>query len=164
MAYALQPMLRIRGMREDRAQTELAAARRVRLQAEQLLKQKQEARSQFEATKEERRDRIFNQVIGKVVTRQDLNDIRGEVTKIDEQAVLLEQDERKAEDHLQKKDEEVEAARLAHVMAAKDLMKITEHRKAWEEEDRKMLEMLADAEMEEFTGRKLLSDDDDTFD
>jgi len=164
MAYELQPMLRIRGMREDRAQTELAGARRSRRQAEQILEQKQERRSQFEATKEERRDQLFGKVIGKPVTLDELNDVRSEVSQIDEQSVLLEQDEHKAADVLQTKEEAVKNAHNAFVLAAKDLAKIEEHRKAWDEEDRKMQEMRADSEMEEFTGRKLVSDDDDSFD
>ena len=164
MAYELQPMLRIRGMREDRAQTALAGARRARKQAEMLLEQKQEKRAKFEETKEERRDGIFNTIMGRSVTLQDVDEVRTSVSQIDEQSVLLEQDERKAEDNLKTKEEAVEAARVVYVTAAKDLAKIEEHRKAWDEEDRKMREMLADAEMEEFTGRKLVSDDDDTFD
>ena len=102
--------------------------------------------------------------MGRPVSLQDINDVRCSVSQIDEQAVLLEQDERQAEDRLKTKEQEVETARVEHVLAAKDLAKIEEHRKAWDEEDRKLREMLADAEMEEFTGRKLVSDDDDSFD
>ena len=49
-------------------------------------------------------------------------------------------------------------------MAVKNKAKIDQHKMAWEEEERKLQEMRADAEMEEFTGRRLVSDDDDTFD
>lgn len=164
MAYTLQPMIKIRDMREDRAQTALARARRARVLAEQVLVAKAEKREKFEATKEERRDEIFGTVMGKVVSLDSLNDVRCAVTRIDEEAVLLEQDERKAADELEVKTQAADEAHGVYATAAKDLAKIQEHRKAWEEEDRKMQEMRADAEMEEFTGRKLVSDDDDTFD
>ncbi len=164
MAYTLQPMIRIRGMREDRAQTALAGARRARAQAERILEQKTEKRIQYEETKDARRDRLFDTVMGRPVSLDALNDVRSAVSAIDEEGVLLEQDERKAADELQVKEEEAEAAHIVYAAAAKNLAKIQEHRKAWEEEDRKMLEMLADAEMEEFAGRKLVSEDDDTFD
>lgn len=164
MAYTLQPMIKIRDMREDRAQTVLAHARRARVQAEQALEVKAEKRAKFEATKETRRDEIFGTVMGKVVSLDSLNDVRCAVTRIDEEAVLLEQDERKAADELEVKTQAAKEAHGHYVAAAKDLAKIQEHRKAWEEEDRKMQEMRADAELEEFTGRKLVSDDDDTFD
>lgn len=164
MAYKLQPMLKIRDMREDRAQTALASARRARVKAELVLEEKAEKRKKYEETKEERRDKIFDTIIGKVVSMDKINDVRCAVTRIDEEGVLLEQDERKAADVVEEKTKEAEAAHGQYVAAAKDLAKIQEHRKAWEEEDRKMQEMLADAEMEEFSGRKLVSEDDDTFD
>ena len=164
MAYTLQPLITIRDMREDRAQTVLARARRERAQAERILETKTETRAKFEATKEARRDEIFGRVMGKVVSLDSLNDVRCAVTRIDEEAVLLEQDERKAADDVAVKTQAAESAHGQYVAAAKDLAKIEEHRRAWDEEDRKMQELRADAEMEEFTGRKLVSDDDDTFD
>lgn len=164
MAYTLQPLITIRDMREDRAQTVLARARRERAQAERILATKTETRAKFEATKEARRDEIFGRVMGKVVSLDSLNDVRCAVTRIDEEAVLLEQDERKAADDVAVKTQAAESAHGQYVAAAKDLAKIEEHRRAWDEEDRKMQELCADAEMEEFTGRKLVSDDDDTFD
>ena len=164
MAYTLQPMIKIRDMREDRAQTALAQARRARVQAEQVWEAKTEKRDKFEETKEERRDEIFKTVMGQVVSLDTLDEVRFAVGRIDEEAVLLEQDQRKAADELEAKAQAAEVAHGQFVAAAKDLAKIQEHRKAWEEEDRKMQEMRADAEMEEFTGRKLVSEDDDTFD
>ena len=164
MAYTLQPMIKIRDMREDRAQTALAQARRARVQAEQVWEAKTEKRDKFEETKEERRDEIFKTVMGQIVSLDTLDEVRFAVGRIDEEAVLLEQDQRKAADELEAKAQAAEVAHGQFVAAAKDLAKIQEHRKAWEEEDRKMQEMRADAEMEEFTGRKLVSEDDDTFD
>lgn len=164
MAYTLQPMIKIRDMREDRAQTALAQARRARVQAEQVWEAKTEKRDKFEETKEERRDEIFKTVMGQVVSLDTLDEVRFAVGRIDEEAVLLEQDQRKAADELEAKAQAAEVAHGQFVAAAKDLAKIQEHRKAWEEEDRRMQEMRADAEMEEFTGRKLVSEDDDTFD
>ena len=51
-------------------------------------------------------------------------------------------------------------------IASKNKAKIDQHRLAWEEEDRKMQEMLEDAEMEEFTGKKVMGtrEDDDSLD
>ena len=164
MAYELQSMLKIRGMREDRAQTELAGARSARAVAERTLEEKMDERAQFEETKEERRDRVFDAVMGRVVTMEELDSARAAVSRIDEQGVLLKEAEDRAADEFKRKDEAAEGARLKYVSAAKERSKIEEHRRAWEIEDRKMQEMLADAEMEEFTGRKMVADDDDTFD
>ena len=166
MAYALQSMLKIRGMRQDRAQTELAGARVARAAAERELVEKAETRRKFEETKEERRDKIFETVIGRVVSMDELDRARSAVSRIDEEGMLLLEAEHQAEHLLQKRDEETEAARVKFAVASKNKAKIDEHKSAWEEEDRKMQEMLADAEMEEFVGKKLMgtSEDDDSLD
>lgn len=164
MAYALESMLKIRAMREDRAATELTGARRARTAAERVLEQKAEARATFETTKEERRDRLYAAVIGQVVSMDDLDRVRGAVTSIDEEGVLLEEAENQAKSDLEKKDQSARVAKVHFTAAVKNKAKIDQHRQAWEEEDRKLQEMRADAEMEEFTGRRLVSDDDDTFD
>ncbi len=164
MAYALQSMLKIRIMREDRAQTELTGARRARAAAEEELEHKKDDRREYERTKDERRDKVYDAVIGRVVKMDDLDKARDAVTKIDEEGVLLEEAERKAKVVFDKRDEEAEGARVRYVVATKNLAKIEQHKLAWEEEDRKMQEMRADAEMEEFTGRKMTDDDDDSFD
>lgn len=164
MAYQLQSMLKIRGMRQDRAQTELAGARVARKAAERELDERREKREKFDETKEERRDAAFDTVIGRVVSMDEIDSVRSAVSRIDEEGMLLEEAEHKAQDDFNKKDAAAEGARVRFVAATKEKAKIDQHRKAWEEEDRKMQEMLADAEMEEFTGRKMTSDDDDTFD
>lgn len=164
MAYALQSMLKIRVMREDRAQTELTGARRARAVAEEELEEKKKELAKFEETKEERRDKVYDAVIGRVCSMEDLDKARDAVTKIDEEGMLLEEAKLKAKTNYDKKDEEAEGARVRYVAAMKNLSKIEEHKKAWEEIDRKEQQMREDAEMEEFTGRKMTDDDDDSFD
>lgn len=164
MAYALQSMLKIRAMREDRAGTELTGARRARTAAEQVRDEKAQAQAEFEATKDERRDRIYDAVMGRVVSMDDLDRARDAVTKIDEEGLLLAEAERQAEEALEKRAAEAEAAHVRYISAAKNKAKIDQHRLAWEAEDRRQQEMLADAEMDEFTGRKMIADDDDSFD
>lgn len=164
MAYALESMLKIRAMREDRAGTELTGARRARHAAERVLEEKKAAYQDYIVTKDQRRDKIYEAVVGHTVTMDDLDKARDAVTKIDEEGVLLEEAERQAGAEFEKKDREAEGARVRFVSATKQKAKIDQHKLAWEEEDRKQQEMRADAEMEEFTGRKMISDDDDTFD
>ena len=164
MAYALESMLKIRAMREDRAGTELTGARRAKTAAEHVLAEKAEARVSFEATKEARRDSLYGTVMGQVVSMDDLDRVRSAVTSIDEEGVLLEEAESRAKADLEKKDQAAQSAKVRYTVAVKNKAKIDQHKLAWEEEDRKLQEMRADAEMEEFTGRRLVSDDDDTFD
>ncbi len=164
MAYALNDMLKIRAMREDRAGTELTGARRARSAAERVRDEKAETRRRFDATKDERRDRIYDAVMGRVVSRDDLDRARAAVTRIDEEAMLLAEAERQAQAELAKRDRAAEAAHVRFVAASRKKAKIDQHRLAWEQEDRRMQEMRADAEMDEFTGRRMTADDDDSFD
>ena len=164
MAYELESMLAIRAMREDRAGTELTGARRAKVAAEHALEEKADARAAFEATRESRRDKLYAAVMGQVVSLDDLDRVRGAVTSIDEEGVLLEEAENRARTDLEKKDHAASAAKIRYTAAVRNKAKIDQHRLAWEEEERKLQEMIADAEMEEFTGRRLVGDDDDSLD
>ena len=164
MGYALESMRKIRTMREERAGTELTGARRARAAAERERDEKAEARAQFEATKDVRRDRIYAAVMGRRVTRDDLDRAREAVTRIDEEGMLLEEAERAAQATLETRDREADAAKVRYVAAARNKAKIEQHRHAWEEEDRRLQELRADMELEAFTGRRLTGDDDDSLD
>lgn len=155
MAYPLQSMLRIREMREDRAATDLTRARMARAEAERVRDEKHESRMKFEDTREERRDRIFATVIGRPVSLDELNQTRQAVQSIDEEAMLLLEAERKAENTLQEKTNEAEGARVRYVVAGINKEKIELHKDVWSEEERVERERAEDLEMEEFTGRKL---------
>ena len=147
MGYALESMRKIRTMREERAGTELTGARRARAAAERERDEKAEAA-----------------VMGRRVTRDVLDRAREAVTRIDEEGVLLEEAERAAQATLETRDREADAAKVRYAAAARNKAKIEQHRHVWEEEDRRLQELRADMELEEFTGRRLTSDDDDTFD
>ena len=161
MAYALQSMLKIREMREDRAQAELVGAKAVRAQAEQELLKCSDRRLQYDAEKEARRDRVYEAVIGRTVKMDDLDRARDAVTQIDEEGVLLMRAEHQAEDVFKQKDAAAEKARVLLAAATRNKEKITLHRQVWEEEDRRQREMLADAEMDEFAEIRRRGDNDD---
>lgn len=154
MDYPLQSMLKIRVMREDRAGSALTAARRARKVAADDLDAKRGERARYLETREERRDRLYDQVMGRCVKLDDLDMVRDAVTRVDEEGVLLEQAEQRAEDELKAKEREAETARVNFVGASRNRMKIDEHRNIWVEEMRREEERAADAEMEEFTGKK----------
>ena len=160
MAYPLKSMIRIRAMREDRAATDLTRARRARSAAERTLREKSEKRERYEETKEARRDRVYDAVIGRAVRIETLDMARDAVNRIDEEGVLLEEDEKKAERDLEVRTREASAARVRYVAAQKNKQKIELHREVWEEEDRREQERIADTELEEFTGKRQETEDD----
>ena len=164
MSYTLQPLLRIRVMREDRAGKDLVAARHAREAAQTELDARKRKLHAYAQTKEVRRDRVFDTIIGRPVPRDEIDRVRTAISQIDEEGVLLTDGVRRAEADLETKEQETDKAHGRFVAAVKERAKVSQHREIWMEEDRRMQELRADAEMEEFTGRKMTDDDSDDFD
>lgn len=158
MAYPLQSLLKIRAMREDRASTTLTVARRARVNAAEMLARKREDCAQYEKTKDERRDRVYEAVMGRPVKREALDRVREAVSRIDEEGFLLLEAERKAQDVLTEKSQEESKAHVHYVAATRERTKIDLHRDIWIEDDRREQELAADAEMEEFAGKRISED------
>ena len=154
MAYALQDLLRIRMMREDRASAELVAARQEVVRAEQQLEERKNELRQFEATKEERRDRIFAAVVGHSITREELDQALEGVARIDEEGVLKADNVNLAVVNVKEKEKLSEEAHRLFVKASKDRTKISEHREVWLVEEMKEQEFRQEIELEDFTGKK----------
>lgn len=154
MAYVLQPLLKIRLMREDRASGELTAARQAREAAEEILLARQKDLDAYNETREERRDRIYDAIIGQTITMERLDLAAEGVARIDEEGVLKADNVKRAESDLnERKNQEVEA-RHRFNLATKERMKIDEHRAIWVAADAAEQELRAEGELEDFVGRK----------
>ena len=158
MGYTLQPLLNIRVMREDRAGGELVAAKRAVRSAEEAVEERKRELADFERTKEERRDRIFDSIMGRPVSREQIDLAKEGVARIDEEGALRLDNVRQAEDELGRRQSAAEVARTVFVAASKNRMKIDEHKQVWRYEEDKEQERRAEGELEDFTGRK--QDDD----
>ena len=164
MAYALESMLRIRVMREDRAGKDLVTARHAREMAQTELEARKRKLVDYDQTKEERRDKVFETIMMRPVPRDEIDRVRSAISQIDEEGVLLTDGVRRAEAELEAKEQEADKAHGRFIAAVKERAKVSQHREIWAEEERRMQELRADAEMEEFTGRKMTDDDSDDFD
>ena len=154
MSYTLQPLLRIRTMREDRATGELTAARQALAAAEEALVARRRDLAEWEETKEERRDRIYDAIIGQKVSRDQIDLANEGVARIDEEGVLKADNVTRAEGVVKEKTEAAEAARANLNLATKNRMKIDEHRAVWLAEDARAQELRAEGELEDFIVRK----------
>ena len=154
MGYTLQPLLRIRTMREDRASGELVAAKRNLAQAEEALAARQHDLEEWEKTKEERRDRIYDAIIGREVSRDQIDMANEGVARIDEEGVLKADNVKRAEGEVKEKEAAADAARANLNIAIKNRMKIDEHKAVWLAEEAKEQEARAEGELEDFTVRK----------
>ena len=154
MPYLLQPLLRIRTMREDRASGELVAAKQALAVAEEALAARQRELADYEATKEERRDRIYDTVMGRPVSREQLDMVAEGVARIDEEGVLKADNVTRADDERKAREAEAQTARSNLNIATKNRMKIDEHKAVWLDEDAKEQEARAEGELEDFIVRK----------
>ena len=154
MSYTLQPLLRIRTMREDRATGELTAARQALAVAEEALTARRHDLAEWEETKEERRDRIYDAIIGREVSRDQIDLANEGVARIDEEGVLKADNVKRAEDVVKEKADAAELARVNLNFAIKNRMKIDEHKAVWLAEDAKEQEARAEGELEDFVVRK----------
>ncbi len=154
MPYTLQPLLRIRTMREDRASGELTAARRALAAAEERLADRRRDLAAYEETKEERRDRIYDAIIGREVSRDQIDLANEGVARIDEEGVLKADNVKRAEGEVKEKEAAAEAARTNLNIAIKNRMKIDEHKAVWLAEEAREQEARAEGELEDFTVRK----------
>lgn len=154
MPYTLQPLLRIRTMREDRASGELTAARRALAVAEEGLAARRRDLAAYEETKEARRDRIYDAIIGREVSRDQIDLANEGVARIDEEGVLKADNVKRAEGEVREKAAAAEVARANLNLATKNRMKIDEHKAIWLAEEAKAQEARAEGELEDFTVRK----------
>ena len=154
MPYLLQPLLRIRTMREDRASGELVAAKQALAVAEETLAARRRELADYEATKEERRDRIYDTVMGRPVSREQLDLVNEGVARIDEEGVLKADNVTRADDERKAREADAQTARVNLTIATKNRMKIDEHKAVWLDEDAKAQEARAEGELEDFIVRK----------
>ena len=155
MSYVLQPLLQIRTMREDRATGELSAARRELATAEAALEARRRDLAAYEETREERRDRIYDAIMGRAVSREQIDLANAGVARIDEEGALKADNVARAEAERKKREEAAAAARRNLFMATKDRMKIDEHKDVWLAEEAAEEELRAEGELEDFVVRKL---------
>lgn len=154
MGYALEPLLSIRRMREDRAAGELTAARRAVAAAEDALAARRRDLAEFEKTKDERRDRIYAAIIGRTVSRETIDIASEGVSRIDEEGVLKADNVKRAESDVEARRRDESAARANYSLAGRNRMKIDEHKAVWLKEEAFEQERRAEGELEDFVVRK----------
>ena len=141
-------------MRQDRATSELMAARQALAAAEEALSARRRELADYEATKEDRRDKIYDAVIGRTVSREQIDLANEGVARIDEEGVLKADNVVRAEAERKDREAATEVARVNLNAATKNRMKIEEHRAVWMEEVLKAEEARTEGELEDFMVRK----------
>ena len=152
--YPLQDMVFVREHRQDKASKALNAARRVVLEAEQNLSEKERAQEEYSQFRVAEEERMMQSIMRRPVKLGDITDIRLEIATMRERELDFIDQVRKAEGELDRAREDLENARLAYKKATQDTEKLVEHRVSWQHEQDLEAERLADLELEDFIGPK----------
>ena len=142
-------------MREDRATGELSAARRDLAAAEAALEARRHDLAAYEETKEARRDRIYDAIMGRPVSREQIDLANAGVARIDEEGALKADNVARAEGERKKREAAMDVARRNLTLAMKNRMKIDEHKSLWLAAEAADNEHRAEGELEDFVVRKL---------
>lgn len=148
--YPLAAMLSTRKIREDRAARE---SRQARAAVEEAKEAAAAAYEKWRAHREWRpgeERRLFESVRGEILSRTELDGHVGDIEALRAAELRLEEAYRAAEQAVTAAEAEAEKARVRHAAAIRDREKIDEHRKLWQREEDKRLEMAEEAELEDF--------------
>lgn len=159
--YELEQLLVIRTRREDRARGDLQVARQAVSRAEADLEKQQLVLEDYNKSKEARRSRIYDSIIGREVKRDDIELAREGVARIDREGVLKADNVERAKEVLKEKKLSAEKSKAQYILTAKERSKIIEHKTDWEKDYQRELEYRQDIELEDFTGKKVKDDRDE---
>lgn len=153
-AYPLAPLARIRRLREDAAVMECAAREKALLAARQETLARRKILEDYLVWRKKEEDRRYQEILGKEMSRQDLDVFKSGVAALREKDnALLEAVEeacRAEEEAARRRDDAAKTLKLRR----KDKEKIDVHREIWRVGEAREAERREDLEMEEFTGAK----------
>jgi hypothetical protein len=153
-AYLLQDLVFVREHREEKAGKAVSMARRVVVEAEQLVARREKELEDFKVWRAAEETRLMDSIMLKPVKLGDISDMRLEIAGMREKELDYMDLLRKAEGDLDKAREALEAARRAHIKATQELEKLVEHRQLWQREQALEEERQADLELEDFISPK----------
>ena len=151
--YPLASLLAIRSWREETAQRELEARREAVRQAENFLSDKRRERDGYAAWRPTEERALFARIQNRLVALDEVDGFKLSVQALRAREAELDEEVARAEKALASAEEAREEARVQAARAARERQKITEHGRIWDQAEARRLEHLAEAELEEFSGR-----------
>ena len=158
-AYPLAAMLRVRGLHEDRVRREARAAEERLREAQNMRDEREAELLRYRAWRPEEEDRRYAAVMGKSLNVEALGAFRDSLAELTIGEVEREQKVREADDDVQKRKREADAAQAAVVLARRACMKLEKHRDIWIIAMHREEERLSDLAMEESRGPAKSSDE-----
>ncbi len=155
MRYIFEDLIDIRAVREDRAAKD-ASAKRARLEAAQaLVERAKKELDDFRVWRVTEKDRLYDQVLRKVIRRSGLDQLKEMLAALDEKEALYMQRIQSAGRAVDDAKVAYDESRAAWRDARANLEKLEEHKSSWLKEEAIEAERHEDLEMEEFGTKRL---------
>jgi len=150
MKYVLEDLLKIRKIREERAQTELLKKKQALEAAIRFVEQQQQELEEFKKWRLKEEDRIYEEAKGKLMSLDDLDNLRLQITLLREEEMLKAKQVEDAKKAMREAEQAYQKAKEDYKQITKDIDKVEEHKSIWMEEALREAERIADIEMEDF--------------
>ncbi len=152
--YVLEDILRVRNFRKDIAEKNYTQAQRLVAEAEENVKRAKEALKKFEEFIVTETDRLYAQVLRKSVKKEAVDSLHVALRTLKNRLLDHQKAVENEEENLEKAKKNAEEKRKLLMEANKNIEKLTSHKENWTKEALREEEMIADKELEEFTGKK----------
>ncbi len=149
-AYPLAALLTVREYREESAKRRVRSAETTVREAEKNLEQQRKELEEYRIWRKQEEDRRYDSVMNVPLSLERLEMFKAGLARLAEEENLREQAVLAAEKEVQQRRSELEAAKTAAKIAARNTSKIEAHKNIWKEEAKKEEERREDLELEEF--------------
>jgi type III secretion protein O len=150
MKYTLEDLIRVRRIRQDRAQREVIRKRHDHEIATQSMIEKQARWSDYVKWRLAKEENLYAEIEGSIVTLKDLDDLKLKVALMRDQETAYEKDVEEAAKAVEMARNDLEQARRDYRSAVKELQKLEEHKQSWLTDRHKEEEQEAERELEDF--------------
>ena len=156
MNYPLEDLLRVRNLREDRAQDEFLKARNRLKEANLALDRATQELEDYKVWLIEEEKRRYDTIMNQEVNRHKVDSVKLEVKFLRKKEQLYIEKVKEAEANVSKAAEELEQTKEVRMQSIRDRKKIDEHKENFGvKSGRKEQEFLAEKEMEDFRTKEL---------
>jgi uncharacterized Rossmann fold enzyme len=152
--YVLEDILRVRNFRKDVAEKNLTQAQRLVTEAEENLKRAENALEEFKIFIVTESDRLYKKVMKQKVKKEAVDSLNAALKALKSELFSREKIVADEKENLEKAKKNLEEKRIILQEANKNIEKISAHKESWMKEAQHEEEVMADRELEEFTGKK----------
>jgi|YelNatPaOPRAMG01_1025707.scaffolds.fasta_scaffold01323_8 type III secretion protein O len=151
MKYVLEDLLRIRLLREEKAERELLIRRQELDKARKLLLEREEELAHYRQWRPPEEERLFKNIQNRIVKSEDIENLRLQIALLRGKEIALEGAVEEAKKQLREAQWLFDEATNSYREALQGRQKIEEHRKVWRLEEKRKDEAMSDKELEEFS-------------